>query len=259
MPTTRRDGVELYFSADGSGPAVLFHTGGGGDGRMWPLAGYTAAFPETEQLLMDHRGHGRSSRPRGLEAHRIEEYVADVVAVLDAARVERAALVGYSAGANVVLRVAAEHPERCTAVVAIGGPPHPVEASEGNRLLAAHLREVGMRALMQQFSAGEPEPAPQWLIENLAGTETEMFALQLEAWADAPGLWGVLPKVTAPTLLVVGELEQGEPGAVQAAAAQLADGRAFVSPGCAHLQNFWHTEVTGPVIRGFFQESVRTG
>ena len=256
MPTTERSGVELSFSVAGDGPAVLFHTGGGGDGAMWELAGYTAALPGTRQVLMDHRGHGMSSRPSGRDAHRVDEYVADVVAVLDAAAVERAALVGYSAGADVVLRVAARYPARCWASVALGGPPEPREDSES--ALAPYLREVGTRALMEQFSAGEPEPAPGWLIDNLAGTETEMFALQLEAWASAPSLWDILPEVTAPTLLVVGELEAGAPGAVEAAIARLPDGRAFVSPGCGHLQNFWHAEVTGPVIAEFLA-SVRPG
>jgi pimeloyl-ACP methyl ester carboxylesterase len=53
------------------------------------------------------------------------EYVADVLAVMDAAGVERAALVGYSDGANLFFRLAAEHPERVAAVVCIGGVYHP--------------------------------------------------------------------------------------------------------------------------------------
>jgi pimeloyl-ACP methyl ester carboxylesterase len=257
LPTIERNGIELYFADSGRGPAVLFHTGGAGDGRMWELAGYTTQLSGTRQLLLDHRGRGKSGRPTDLRAHRIDEYVADVLAVLDAAQVDRAVLIGYSAGAHVVFDVAVAQPDRCSALVAIGGPPYPVDVSESNRVLAAHLRNIGTGALMEELSASEPEPAPAWLVENLAGTETEMFALQLEAWADAPNVWDSLPKIATPTLMVVGELERGTDSAVDDALERLAVGEAFVSPGYGHLQNFWHAEVTAPVIAEFVQRAVR--
>ena len=112
MPYVDRAGVRLYYEDAGSGPAVLLHTGGGGDGRMWELAGYTTALAGYRILLMNHRGHGRSDCPAGLRAHRMSEYAADVIAALDDAGVSRAALLGYSAGAAVAYAVAnypAEH------------------------------------------------------------------------------------------------------------------------------------------------------
>lgn len=251
MALIERDGVQLHFSEVGTGRVLLFHTGGGGDGQMWTGAGYPDRITGTRHILFDHRGHGRSSRPRDLDSHHIEEYVQDVMAVLDAAEVDRAVLVGYSAGADVVLRVAARAPSRCAAIVGIGAPPQPDDHSDRKRVLASHLRRVGMRDLMEELSASEPEPAPPWLIDNLAGTDTEMFALQLEAWAEAPNVWECLPDIEAPTLLIVGELEQGGAGSVERALQRLSRGQATVSPGYAHLQNFWHSEVTGPIISRF--------
>ena len=104
MPSVELDGVRLHYSDSGAGPCVFWNTGGGGDGRMWSLAQYTAALPTYRHLALDHRGHGRSDRPTRLEEHRIEEYVADVLAVLDHAGVDRAVFVGYSAGGTVGLR-----------------------------------------------------------------------------------------------------------------------------------------------------------
>ena len=100
MPYTRRAGVRLHYQDAGSGSAVLLHTGGG-DGRMWELAGYTAALAEYRTLVLDHRGHGGSDCPAGVSAHRLGEYADEVIAVLDAAEVGTAALVGYSAGARI--------------------------------------------------------------------------------------------------------------------------------------------------------------
>src|SRR5579863_5734209 len=84
MPEISRNGVTIFFSQSGEGVPVLFHTGGAGDGRMWQMAGYTEVLSGCHQILLDHRGRGRSGRPTNVEEHRMEEYVRDVIAVLDA-------------------------------------------------------------------------------------------------------------------------------------------------------------------------------
>jgi lipase len=70
-------------------------------------------------LAPDMRGRGGSAQlpaPFGMAAH-----VADLVAVLDHAGVERAVLVGHSMGCNVAVRFAADHPERVAAVLLLDG------------------------------------------------------------------------------------------------------------------------------------------
>ncbi|MFT3663463.1 alpha/beta fold hydrolase [Piscinibacter sp.] len=72
-------------------------------------------------ITTDGRGSGRSDRPSGQAAYSFEHFHDDFVAVLDAAGAERVALVGISAAAMTVLRVAAEQPRRITHVVTAGG------------------------------------------------------------------------------------------------------------------------------------------
>lgn len=250
MPTVVRDGVKLHFSESGDGPVVLWHTGGGGDGRMWQRAGYLDALPGWRHVLLDHRGHGSSGEPEQVQDHRIGEYTADVAAVLDALCVDRAVVIGYSAGARVGFRFAASHPSRISALVAIGGTPIPLDLSAWDREMADQVRRTGMRATMEQMSASEDEAAPDWLIDNLAETPTEMFALMLEAWSKDTGPWEDLPLITVPTLLICGERETTEADA-QRAASRLRHGRVVRLPGFGHLQSFWHAEVTGVEIRNF--------
>lgn len=252
MPVVERNGVRLHYDDQGSGPAVLLHTGGGGDGRMWELAGYTDALDGCRHLLMDHRGHGRSDQPVGLAAHAIDEYVADVIAVLDHASVGRAVLLGYSSGADVLYRTAAAHPDRCLAVVGIGAVPTPFDEPGPNLERAADVRRVGMQTLMEGLSAQESEPAPGWLIDNLAQTPADMFAHMLEAWADTPSALADFPAITAPTSLICGGNEVAD-GDVARAVDLLANGSAVVMPGFGHLQTFWHAEVTAPLIVEFLR------
>jgi len=255
MPYVRRAGVRLHYADAGSGAAVLLHTGGGGDGRMWELAGYTAALAGYRRLLLDHRGHGRSDCPPDLAAHRLGEYSADVIAVLDDAGVGRAALVGYSGGARVAYAVARQYPERVSAVVGIGAVGGPAEDASDSAAWAAQVRAGGMRAAMEELAAEEAEPAPGWLLDNLAETRAEMFALLLEAWAGDRPAWADFPQVQAPTLVICGENE--EPDAARnarMAAATLPRGTAVVLPGLWHLQAFWRADQTIPPLTGFLRE-----
>ena len=72
-------------------------------------------------VTMDGRGNGRSSRPVGQQAYSFDHYYDDFVAVLDAAGADRVALVGISAAAMIVLRLAATQPERVTHLITAGG------------------------------------------------------------------------------------------------------------------------------------------
>jgi pimeloyl-ACP methyl ester carboxylesterase len=81
-------------------------------------------------LMPDLRGRGKSAHlpgPYGFSTH-----VADLLAVLDHAGVERAVLAGHSMGAYIVARLAADHPERVAAVVLIDGGMAYAEAPEGD-------------------------------------------------------------------------------------------------------------------------------
>ena len=257
MPLVTRNGVPLHYEDVGRGPVIFFHTGGGGDGTMWQSAGYLDALSEYRCLLFDHRGHGRSGRPDDLRAHAIDEYVADVVAVLDAAGVEQCAMVGYSDGARLIYKFAARHSGRVSAIVGIGGVSHPDEPSMRWRTELAHeVRTLGFRAWLEQMSAAESEPAPQWLLENLGSTPEDMFCLELEGWAEGHTECADFPSIKAPTLIVCGELEDTD-GASSLAVEALPDGLAVVVPGFGHLQAFYRADVTAPIVREFLNRHMR--
>ena len=222
---------------------------------MWKTAGYLDALPSRRHVLFDHRGHGRSDQPQGLDAHRIDEYVQDVIAVLDSAGIDQAAMIGYSDGARVVYALAARHPRRVAAIVGIGGVAHPNDANAWRRGLALESRQNGIRAYIEQMSAGEPEAAPAWLVENLAATPTEMFAFELEGWADAPTECADFPRIEAPTLIICGEPFNTD-GAAELAVAALSNGSFVVLPGFGHLQEFWRSDVTAPLIADFLARHV---
>ena len=87
-------------------------------------------YGEGEPTILLPRGNGRSDRPGGFDAYRRRELAADALAVLDAARVERAVVVAWcDMGESLIL--AAEHPERVAGLVLIGPALRLGEAEHG--------------------------------------------------------------------------------------------------------------------------------
>lgn len=96
-----------------AGPPVLAVHGVTGHGGRWrALAG--AELPDAAVLAPDLRGHGHSP---WAPPWTVERHVADLVAVLDAAGVDRAVVVGHSFGGLLALHLAAAAPERVAALV----------------------------------------------------------------------------------------------------------------------------------------------
>ncbi|MEM8885700.1 MAG: alpha/beta hydrolase [Planctomycetota bacterium] len=69
-------------------------------------------------VMFDKRGTGLSDRIDGVPS--MDERMDDVRAVMDAARMDRAAVFGISEGGSLATVFAAHHPERCTGLVLYG-------------------------------------------------------------------------------------------------------------------------------------------
>jgi pimeloyl-ACP methyl ester carboxylesterase len=108
------DGADIYFESAGSGPALVFIHAGVADRRMWDAQFETFA-PRFRVVRYDHRGFGKSAMPDGSYALR-----RDLQSVLVHLGIEKAALVGCSMGGATAIDYTLEHPERVTALVAVG-------------------------------------------------------------------------------------------------------------------------------------------
>jgi pimeloyl-ACP methyl ester carboxylesterase len=115
VPHLEVNGARLWVEEEGDGPAVVLVHGGLGDSRLWePEARALAA--RFRCIRYDLRFWGRSSGPgEGFSS------VEDLVGLLDALEVERAALVGLSLGGALALDVALAHPERVWALGHVAG------------------------------------------------------------------------------------------------------------------------------------------
>jgi pimeloyl-ACP methyl ester carboxylesterase len=122
----RRDG--LTFDVRDAGPpdgdpVVLLH-GFPQDSSAWDAVAPGLHQHGLRTLAPDQRGYSPMARPQGRAQYRLRETTADVLALLDAAGLERAHVVGHDWGGVVGWALGAWHPDRVRTLTALS-VPHP--------------------------------------------------------------------------------------------------------------------------------------
>jgi 3-oxoadipate enol-lactonase len=140
--------VVRAWSNDGSGVPVLLSNGLGSVPAAWP--GLAASGSGYRVLTWYHRGTHGTPRPADLRRTTVADHVDDLLAVLDAAGVERAVVAGWSIGVNVAFEAALRAPDRVAALLAVAGVPGGSFSSIGGplgvpRALRAPLATVAAR------------------------------------------------------------------------------------------------------------------
>ncbi len=123
----------LRFDVIDSGPAdgevvVLLH-GFPQQPSTWDEVAERLNGAGLRTLVPSQRGYTRTSRPRPRRAYAMAETAADVVGLLDAARVERAHIVGHDWGGTQGWGLAGWHPDRVATLTSLS-TPHPAAMME---------------------------------------------------------------------------------------------------------------------------------
>ncbi len=116
------DGVRIHYVDYGRGSTiVLLHGGTGSAASNFEQTGIATGLARSHRVIaIDFRGHGESDQPLSAGAYRPDRLVEDVLAVLDARKVGRVHLVGYSIGGAIARRLVSAAPERVLSVT-LGG------------------------------------------------------------------------------------------------------------------------------------------
>jgi pimeloyl-ACP methyl ester carboxylesterase len=108
------DGARIWYATSGSGPAAILLHGGLGNSGNWGYQVPALVASGRQVVLIDSRGHGRSTRDP--QPYTYELMASDVLAVMDRLEIDRAALVGWSDGACTALILADREPHRVSGV-----------------------------------------------------------------------------------------------------------------------------------------------
>jgi len=221
-------------------PTVVFVHGAAHDHSVWALQSRYFAHHGRSVLAVDLPGHGRSAG----EPRATVEALADwIVALLDAARVARATLVGHSMGALAALAAAGRHPGR-VASLALLAPAVPMPVSDV--LLEAARR--GDHVAFELINGWSFSPGDQlggnrlpgvWMTGNAMrlmerSRRGALYADLLACHTYAGGL-SAAENIRCPALLILAQRDLMAPAKNAAAlSAALADCRVVTIPDCGH-------------------------
>jgi 3-oxoadipate enol-lactonase len=242
MPRARLNGADLYYEEHGSGPALVFVHGGGGNHLSW-WQQVPVFSPRYRCVTYDQRGFG-SSGPAGTGDPDV--LAEDLLALLDHLSIESACLVAQSLGGWAAWGVAARQPRRVRALL-MADTPGGVPAPAAEQWFLGMQSRLGTeaplaRAIGDQLARHRPELAfLYWQIQGLnpplapaAGGE---MLRKLARRVAAPGF-------SAPTLFVVGEQDEMiAPEVIAGAAAAVPGARLLGVPDAGHSVYFERPDV----------------
>jgi len=221
-----RDGVRLYYEEAGSGSAVVFVHEYAGDYRTWEAQ--MRFFARAHRCITySQRGYPPSDVPGDGAQYSQDIARDDVLALMDALKIDKAHVVGHSMGAYTALHVGIKAPARCLSVTAAGcgwGSTPDAKQREAMKALAAEtgkmFAEQGIekaaaayadapmrQALKHKDPRGYAEFARMLGEHSAEGHAQTMFNLQLKR----PTLWDMeadLRKFSVPLLIVVGDEDE---------------------------------------------------
>jgi pimeloyl-ACP methyl ester carboxylesterase len=189
------NGIRLYYATIGHGPPVVMLHGGLANSDYWGHQ-VEALAPHRKVILVDSRGHGRSTRDN--QPFGYDLMTDDVVGLLDALQIPRADIVGWSDGAILGLDMAMRHPERVGKVFAFGANSDPsglIEGLEKNPTFAAFMERAGT-----EYETLSPTPKDSAAFVDAIG---RMWGGQ-PRWTDVD-----LKRIRTPVIVADGDHDEG--------------------------------------------------
>jgi 3-oxoadipate enol-lactonase len=261
VPFAGRDGVRIFWTAEGDGPPVLLIHGLGYPGAMWyrMLPYLTDAY---RTIRPDNRGVGATGVTPG--PYTVASMADDAAAVLDDAGVQSAHVVGASMGGFVAQELALRHPDRVRSLVLgcthCGGADAVQPSPEALAMLLGRATmtpaEAAEAAIAFVYAPGTDRAR---IDEDVAvrmrqPTSPEGYAKQLEGSASHD-TYARLPEISVPTLVVHGTVDRlVDPANAPILAGRIPGARLELLEGASHIFFTDRTEEAGRLLRRFLDE-----
>jgi 3-oxoadipate enol-lactonase len=239
---TADDGCPIYVEVEGrdDAPALMLSNSLGTTLHMWD--DQAGEFAKHFRLVRyDRRGHGKSGVPQG--PYSMERFGRDVLAVLDALKIEKTNWCGLSMGGMVGQWLGANAPDRIDKLVLSNTNSYYADKTPWNDRIK-FVQEKGLDALVDANMQ-------RWFTERFRSRAPDVIARMKEMFVvtKVPGYVGCCdairdmdfrasnPRITAPTLVIVGSQDAATPPSAGEAIMQQIAGAKLASLEAAHISN----------------------
>jgi N-formylmaleamate deformylase len=198
-----------FHRTGGSGPALVLSHGLTDNGLCWSRVAAALA-PEFDIVMLDARGHGRSSR---ICVDAPQDPGQDIAEAIDALGLASPILMGHSVGARAAAMCANANPDRVSKVI-LEDPPFLPLAERS----VAEIRRRNFRQQVEKFQAMSEAQitamgkasSPGWHEDEFSAWTAAKKQVDPEAMPDYRTSWQAsIARITAPTLLIYGERARG--------------------------------------------------
>jgi 3-oxoadipate enol-lactonase len=253
--------IRLEYTDQGTGtPIVLLHAFPL-NRTMWApqLDSFSASF---RTIAVNLRGHGGSSLSQA--SYTLEDLATDVKDFLDHLTIQQAVFVGLSMGGYILMAFYRLYPERVKGLI-LADTRAQADTPEGR----AGRFEMIRTAETQGASAIADIMIPRLLSAHTIKTNPELvgevramiihnsvdtIVADLRAMVERPDSVSLLATIARPTLILVGELDQGTPPAdARLMAERIPKAHLTVLPDAAHLSNLEKPEVFNQSVLSFLE------
>lgn len=256
------NGITIGYTDSGNGIPVVFIHAFPLSKSMWqPQVDALAASPY-RIITLDLRGHGESDTV--LWNCTLDDYGDDVIGLLDQLAVSRAVFVGLSMGGYTLFSIFRRFPDRVQALVLADtrAQADTEEGKTGRRAMAQTAFKDGARAVADMMIpkllapstiTNRPEVVDR-VRQMILQTPSAGIVVDLMAMAARPDSTDLLPRITVPTLAIVGEEDLATPVAESRFMTDRIPGSTLVTiPEAGHLSNFEQPQAFNQALETFLQ------
>jgi len=260
-------GVRLWYEDKGTGPVIVLVHGWCKSSAVWRFQ-LDLLSEHFRVIVPDLAGYGKSDSPSN--DMYVDDYAADVVALVNKLEIENPLLVGWSQGAQIVLQASQALHGRLSGIVLVSGTPRFISSTdfpyglsevEANGMANKVRRNLG-RALTgfnaHMFAENELENTSnrEQILELLSSEpvpETSIAIKGLMALYQAD-LRSILCKIKMPTLIINGDQDPiCLPGASSFFAENISESRHVIFSGCGHAPFLSHAVEFNNCISDFIR------
>jgi pimeloyl-ACP methyl ester carboxylesterase len=256
------NGLTIVYSDRGTGLPLVFLHAFPLNRTMWAQQ-EDALFARFRIITVDLRGHGESDAP--LWHYTLDQSADDVRALLDHLGIRQALFVGLSMGGYILFAFYRKYAVRVKGMIlADTRAQADTEEGRGGRFQMAQtaytkgpsaIADIMIPKLLSPATIQTRPEIVQNVRSMIEGNQISGIAGDLMAMAERPDSVPLLPQITCPTQIIVGELDQATPPSdANLMAEKIPGARLAIIPAAAHLANIEQPEVFNEIVGSFASE-----